>query len=217
MEEFRSIRLPADSAGNGDGPDISRKALWVIREIGLPAIIKACVACRSARHRPTGKFRVNANGKLLDVWMLINCELCDRTSKIPVHERISVRAMEHERLVRFEQNDPVMARHLAMDASLASRAGYQLDWSGTWKLETDLPFYELARADSPPLEVIIRFELPVPIRIEKLLMAGFGLSRSAVRSLVDSGRIRLPMAFDARAREDFTFCVLPRSRPIARS
>ena len=34
---------------------------------------------------------MNANGKLLDVWMLICCGLCGRTSKIPIHERIYAR------------------------------------------------------------------------------------------------------------------------------
>ncbi|HEY2639484.1 MAG TPA: DUF1062 domain-containing protein [Streptosporangiaceae bacterium] len=208
MNDFRSIHVPPDSDGNGDQSDIDRKALWVIRELGLPAIVKACVTCGSTPHHPTGKFRVNANSKLLDVWMLINCEQCDRTSKIAIHERINVRALENERLVMFEKNEPAMVRHLAMDASLASRAGYRLDWSGTWELETDMPFYELERADPAPLEVVIRFELPAPIRVEKLLMAGFGLSRSSARGMVNSGRIRLPMAVDARAREDFTLFVV---------
>jgi hypothetical protein len=57
-------------------------------------------------------------------------------------------------------------------------------------------------------EVIVRFELPAPTRVEKLLTAGFGLSRSAVRGMVDSGRIRLPMAIDAKPREDFTLFVI---------
>jgi hypothetical protein len=204
MNDFRSIRVPAD----GGGPDIDRKALWVVKELALPAIVKACVSCRSARHRPTGKFRVNANGKLLDVWMLICCELCGRTSKIPVHERIHVQALAGERLLMFEKNDPAMVRHLAMDAALPGKAAYQLDWSGTWELETDMPFYELACEDAAPLEVIIRFELPAPIRVEKLLTAGFGLSRSTVRGMVESGRIRLPLAIDAKAREDFTLFVI---------
>jgi hypothetical protein len=207
MSEFRGFRMPADGDGNDDGSDTGRKALWVIRELGLPAIVKPCVTCRSTRHHPTGKFRVNANGKLLDVWMLINCELCDRTSKIPIHERIQVRALAKERLVMFEKNHPAMVRHLAMDASLASRAGYGLDWSGTWELESDMPFYELECADPAPLEVIIRFELPAPIRVEKLLMAGLGLSRSAARGMVESGRIRLPMDINARACADFTLFV----------
>lgn len=208
MNDFRSICVPAE----GGGTDIGWKALWVIRELGLPAIVKACVSCRSTRHHPTGKFRVNANGKLIDVWMLICCELCGRTSKIPIHERIYVRALESERLLMFEDNDPAMVRELAMDGALARKSAYQLDWGGTWELETDMPFYELEREDPAPLKVIIRFELPVPIRVEKLLMTGFGLSRSAMRGMVDSGRIRLPMALDAKAREDFTFVITTQPR-----
>jgi hypothetical protein len=208
MNDFRSIRVPAEGGGSG----IDRKALWVVRELGLPAIVTACVSCRSMRHHPTGRFRVNANGKLLDVWMLICCELCGRTSKIPVHERIHVRALEHQRLLMFENNHPAMVRHLVMDTALAGKAAYRLDWSGTWELETDMPFYELANEDSAPLEVVIRFELPAPIRVAKLLMAGFGLSRSAVRGMVDSGRIRLPVAIDAKVRDDLIlFVVTPPS------
>lgn len=199
MTDLRSTRMPSD------GSDIDRKALWVVKELGLPTIIKTCVSCRSTRHHPTGKFRVNANGKLLDVWMLIGCEQCDRTSKVPIHERVHVRTLDHSRLVRFEENDLAMARELVMDTALAGRAGYRLDWSGTWELETDLPFYELDGEDAPQLEVFVRFELPAPVRVEKLLMAGFRLSRPAVRVMAGAGRIRLPVAVDAKVRDDFTF------------
>ena len=151
-ERFCSIGVPAEGGGSG----IGRKALWVIRELGLPAMVKACVSCRSTRHHPTGKFRVNANGKLLDVWMLICCELCGRTSKTPIHERIHVQALESERLLMFENNDPAMVRDLAMDGARAGKAAYQLDWSGTWELETDMRSCELEREDAEPLEVVIK-------------------------------------------------------------
>ncbi|MFD9888292.1 DUF1062 domain-containing protein [Amycolatopsis sp. NPDC059027] len=200
MSDFRNTRVPAD---------IDRKALWLVRELGLPAIVKACVSCRSTRHRPTGKFRVNASGKLLDVWMLICCALCGRTSKIPIHERIHVQTLEHTRLLMFENNDPAMVRQLVMDAALAAKSAYRLDWSGTWKLETDLPFYELQPENPEPLAVFVRFELPAPIRVEKLLTTGFDLSRSVVRDMVASGRLHIPMAADTKSREDFTFFVVP--------
>jgi hypothetical protein len=209
MSDLRSTRVPTD----GGGPDIDRKALWVVKELALPAIVKACVSCRSTRHRPTGKFRVNANGKLLDVWMLTCCELCGRTSKVPVHERVQVRALAGERLRMFERNDPAMVRQLAMDPALAHKARHQLDWSGTWELETDMPFYDLDCEEPAPLEVVIRFELPAPIRVGRLLTAGFGLSRSAVRGMVDSGRIRLPLPIDAKVREDVTLFVVAAPPP----
>ena len=213
MNDFRITGVPA--AGSGSG--VSRKAQWVIRELGLPAIVKACVSCRFTRHHATGKFRVNANGKVIDVWMLIRCEQCGRTAKIPVHERVYVQALERDRLLMLEGNDRSMVRDLAMDRSLAAQAAYRFDWTGTWKLEAGMPS-ERGREDQGPLEVIVRFRLPAPIRVEKLLMTGFGLSRSVVRDMVASGRIRLPMAIDAKAREDFAFFVnatAPPSRDAA--
>ncbi len=203
MNNMRSFGVPADGAGS----DTGWKALWVIRELGLPTIVKPCLSCRSARHRPTGKFRVNANGKLLDVWLLIRCEQCGRTSKIPVHERTPVQAVGRGRLLKFERNDPALVRELFLDQTLARKAAWPLDWSGAWALETDLPFYEVGLAGPALITVIVSFELPVPVRVDKLLMAGFGLSRGAVRALVESGFIRLPLALDAKAREDFTFVV----------
>ena len=203
MNDFRDFGVPADGSGSGAG----RKTLWTIRERGLPALVKPCVSCRSERHRPTGKFRVNANGKLLDVWMLVGCERCDRTAKIPVHERVHVQAVGSGRLLRFQDNDPAMVRALVLDGTLAARAGYRLDWSGTWELETGLPSWEPGGQDQAPLTVFVSFELPAPIRVGNLLTAGLGLSRSAVRDMAASGRIRLPLPVDAKARDDFTFVV----------
>lgn len=204
MSSHRHTRVPHD----GDGPNIDRKALWVVKELALPAIVTPCVSCRHPRHRPTGKFRVNANHKLLDVWMLVWCERCGRTSKINVHERINVRVLPHERLLRLHDNDPAMVREVAMDTALAGRARHRLDWTGTWELETDLPFHRLDGDDPVSFEVVVRFELPVPIRIGKLIRAGSGLSGAAVRAMADSGRLRLPRPLDAQVREDFSFFVL---------
>jgi len=41
--------------------------------------------------------RTNANGRLLDVWMLVLCTGCGRTSKVPIHERAHVRDLDGAR------------------------------------------------------------------------------------------------------------------------
>jgi hypothetical protein len=177
--------------------NIDRKALWAVRESGLPTVVKSCMDCSGTRHYPSGKFRVNANGKLLDVWLLLCCAACGRTSKVPVHERVRVQSLEHARRLAYETNEPAMVRELVMSASLAAKNGYRLDWTGTWELETDTPFYSLD--DPAPLTVLISFELPAPVRAERLLTLGLGLSRAEVRRMVADGRIRLPLALDAKA------------------
>ncbi|RGD56522.1 DUF1062 domain-containing protein [Kitasatospora xanthocidica] len=182
-----------------------RKALWAVRQSALPTVVRPCPDCPGTRHRASGKIRVNANGKLLDVWLLLSCATCDRTSKLPVHERAHVSTLEPARLVAYETNDPAAVRELVMSASLAAKNRYRLDWTGTWELETRMPLYALD--DPNPLPVRVRFELPAPVRVERLLQLGLGLSRAEVRRLVADGRIRLPFAPDAKAHQDFELTI----------
>ncbi|MER7823188.1 DUF1062 domain-containing protein [Streptomyces sp. NPDC096097] len=182
-----------------------RKALWAVRESALPAVVRPCPDCSSSRHRPSGKIRVNASGKLLDVWLLLSCAGCDRTSKVPVHERVHVSSLEPARLVAYENNDPAVVRELAISQSLAAKNGYRLDWTGTWEVETRTPLYALD--DPAPFRVLVSFEWPAPVRVERLLMRGLGLSRSGVRRMVGDGRIHLPLALDAKAHRDFELTI----------
>ncbi|WP_063627967.1 DUF1062 domain-containing protein [Actinospica robiniae] len=196
--------------------DLGRKSLWTVRQLGLPAVVRSCPDCRCTRHQAAGKFRVNANGKLLDVWMLVLCEGCGRTSKVPVHERIHVRELDGARRTAFENNDGDLVHELVTSASLAERAGYRLDWEGTWALETDMPFIELEQGALADTEVIVGFELPVPIRVERLLMEGLGLSRGRVRALIEEGLIRLPgrLRASGRVSAGFGFAVGGGSAPF---
>ncbi|MEV0208437.1 DUF1062 domain-containing protein [Streptomyces sp. NPDC050788] len=185
--------------------NIERKALWAVRQSALPMVVRPCPDCPGTRHRPSGRFRVNANGKLLDVWLLLHCAGCGRTSKVPVHERAHVSSLDPARLVAYESNDPAAVRELAMSASLAAKNEYRLDWAGAWELKSDTPQPDLD--DPRPLAVQVRFELPAPVRVERLLMVGLGLSRTAIRRLVADARIHLPLAPRARTRRDFELTV----------
>jgi hypothetical protein len=185
--------------------NIDRKALWAVRESGLPAVLKPCLDCAGTRHHPSGKFRVNANGKLLDVWLLLCCAACGRTTKVPVCERARGQSLEPGRRLGYQTNDPALVRELTMSTSLAAKNGYCLDWTGTWELETDMPFYS---PDEPAsLMVLVRFELPAPVRVERVLMLGLGLSRARVRRMAADGRIRLPLALGAKVYQDFEFTI----------
>ncbi|MFE3505968.1 DUF1062 domain-containing protein [Kitasatospora sp. NPDC059146] len=189
-----------------------RKARWAVRQSALPTVVRPCPDCPGTRHRPSGKIRVNASGKLLDVWLLLSCAGCDRTSKVPVHERAHVSSLDPARLVAYETNDAAVVRELATSASLAARNCYRLDWTGTWELEVRTPLHALD--DPTPLTVLVAFELPVPVRVERLLMLGLGLSRTAVRRMVEDGRIQLPPALTptAKAHRDFALTL---RRPAA--
>jgi hypothetical protein len=175
---------------------------WMIRGTRLPEIVKPCVDCSSKLHRPSGKFRMNANGKLLDVWLLVLCTKCGRTSKVTIHERVPVAALGNERIRRYEANDSASVEAAMMDRNIAHRNNYRLDWEGAWRLEVQPVAPSGGR-------VRVRFEVPAPIRPVKILMRGLALSRGKVIEAVDAGRIKMPIDLNAKARSDFEFYVAP--------
>src|SRR3954464_3754353 len=83
-----------------------------------------------------GRFRVNANHKLLDVWLLALCAGCGETVKLTVLERVPVRAIDPSTLNRFHDNDPGLAAELLEDPGLLRRNRVGLDWDGAWTLRT---------------------------------------------------------------------------------
>src|ERR1700722_4945902 len=148
---------------------------WVIRRTRLPLLSLRCADCRSeSATTGAGRFRVNANGNLLDVWLLVRCVSCDRTSKLTVHERAPVRSFDPDELDGYHASDPELVASRLLDPLLARRNRFTLDWTGAWRL--DVP--SVWRAEVWPVTVQVAFEEPVPVRPDRLIAQGLGLSRN---------------------------------------
>ncbi|MEV0666258.1 DUF1062 domain-containing protein [Actinomadura luteofluorescens] len=174
---------------------------WVVRRTRLPLLSSRCVDCGSeSATTGEGRFRVNANGKLLDVWLLVRCVSCDRTGKVPVHERAPVRSFDPAELHGYRVNDPELVASRLLDPLLARRNRFTLDWTGAWRLEAPSPRLDAAW----PVQVEVVFEDPVPVRPDRLIAQGLGLSRSEVLR-----RIKSEISLRRPTSTGFTFTVLP--------
>jgi len=96
---------------------------WRLRQTRLPRLRGRCAACAAAsRFDPTGRFRVNANGKIIDVWLLLRCQGCGQIRKVTVVERSPVRSIDPTLLRRYHDNDPGLVAHgLGISRAAAKR------------------------------------------------------------------------------------------------
>ncbi|MGN9908405.1 DUF1062 domain-containing protein [Phytohabitans sp. LJ34] len=172
---------------------------WVVRRTRLPLLTVRCVDCPSDRATVgNGKFRVNANGKRLDVWLLVNCVHCDRTSKLTVHDRVPVRSLPADVLAGYSANSPSLVARTLFDPWLARRNRFGLDWDGCWELLAP-PLPE----DPWPLRVTVTFDDPVPVRPEWLIAHASGLSRQEV-----ARRVKIDIPLNRKTARDFSFVLL---------
>jgi len=173
---------------------------WIVRRTRLPLLSLRCVDCPS-RSATTGRgrFRINANGKLLDVWLLVRCVSCDRTSKLTVHERAPVRSLDPLMLDGYHANESELVAATLLDPLFARRNRFTLDWGGAWRLDTSPAWID----EDWPVQVEVVFSDPVPVRPERLISHGLGLSRNQVLR-----RIKCDVSLRRPTSTGFTFIVM---------
>ncbi|MFF7501887.1 DUF1062 domain-containing protein [Streptomyces lavendulae] len=174
---------------------------WVVMPTCLPTVLRRCPACAGDRFRANGKFRVNANHKLLDAWLLVLCTACGDTAKLTVLERTHVRSIRPELLDRMHDNDPGLAAELLRDPALRRRNRIALDWDGAWRLDTG----GSGHLDREVIDVSVRFAARIPVRPVRLIAEGCGLSRAEAERLITEGRLVSAVRLSGKLSGDFTF------------
>lgn len=167
----------------------------------LPTVLRRCHACASERFRANGKFRVNANHKLLDAWLLVLCTACGDTVKLTVLERMNVRSVRPELLDRLHGNDPGLAAELLQDPVVRRRNRIALDWDNAWRLDTGGSDH----LDREVIDVSVRFAARIPVRPVRLIAEGCGLSRAEVERLITEGKLVSAVRLSGKLSADFTF------------
>ncbi|RWL43577.1 MAG: DUF1062 domain-containing protein [Mesorhizobium sp.] len=163
---------------------------WTIAPAIAPRPLINCNRCGDIKpYRCSEKFRVNANGKRIDVWLIYRCVSCDNSWNFTILERRNRRDIEPALLTALESNDPALARCFAFDATaLRNRAG-RVEESRDVTVRKRLMDGEPGHADALALE--LRLEGTTPLRLDRLLAGELGLSRSRLQTLDDRGLLTI--------------------------
>ncbi|MGW1280898.1 DUF1062 domain-containing protein [Streptomyces tsukubensis] len=174
---------------------------WAVVPTCLPLVRRRCHVCASERFRADGKFRVNANHKLLDAWLLVLCTRCGETAKLTVLERKNVRSVPPELLDRLHANDLGLTAELLRDPVLQRRNRIALDWDRAWRLDTG----GSEHLDREVIDVSVRFAARIPVRPVRLIAEGCGLPRAEVERLITEGKAVSSVRLTGKRSGDFTF------------
>lgn len=140
---------------------------WRVCAVDAPRVRRSCPRCNTTRpFAHSGCFRVNGNGRKLDVWLIYRCTHCDRTWNREVFARVRPEDLGHD-LVRYERNDPELAHAVACDVS---------------GLDAERPDWVVRISGSEP-PIRIEVEPGVRARLDAIIARALGLSRSAVVKL----------------------------------
>jgi hypothetical protein len=169
-----------------------RSERWILRPLERPRLARYCPGCGLVREFVcSGKFRVNAQKKALDVWLKYRCEHCDGSWKAPIFERRPISQMDPALLEAFERDEPTIVDRYAFDATRwrAHILGVSPPLTKVERAALDCTCAETA---SLCIHLDARFECDV--RLDRLLSTELGVARAELGRLLDAGRLEITPA-----------------------
>lgn len=96
----------------------------------LPSIrvFHRCGGCgKKQEFANSGRFRVNANGDKIDVWLIYRCRKCKHSWNLVVYERIRPQKIPADLMERFYENDEETAVRFGNDRAFLKRNNAELN------------------------------------------------------------------------------------------
>lgn len=157
-------------------------------------IIRNCPKCgRKTHYINTKKFRINASGNKLDIWLIYQCVECKHTLNLAIYERKKVSSIPKIEYQCFLDNDEQLAEMYGKNMQLFQTNKADIDFDrlhyGLVKLHETIENSRLGE------QIIITVKNPyqMKIRSEKQIAMVLGLSRNQVKNLLEKGEIELVM------------------------
>ena len=165
-----------------------RSERWLIKPLTCPRPVRHCSTCGVAKEFICSeRFRVNAQKKLLDVWLHYRCSDCGGAWKYPVLERQSIATLDVATYEAYVRHDPLTVWKHAFDVGRL-RAHVALVAANV-----DVIVERSVIGNGGDDELRIHLDVPYAcdLRLDRLLVRELRCSRAKIQQWYESGQLRV--------------------------
>ncbi len=170
----------------------------------LPRFIKTCPRCKHPYYENSGCFRVNANGKRLDIWLICRCEHCKTIWNLSVYERIDRTKLQTEQYDAYIRNDHALILQHVFDPAFLQKNRAVLDCEGIaiQPVGTIPP-------EGTAAQILATSDYPLPLPAGRVIALLLNVSLSRVRRMQNEGTLLFNGDLRAtKAAKAFSFTLL---------
>jgi len=183
---------------------------WRILPLHPPRALRPCAGCGAIRpFVSSGRFRVNAQKRRLDVWLVYRCAQCDHTWNREILARVAPERVDRAALCAFLHNDADTAWRHACDGEALVQSGARPEASDGFRVERPDGDWPPPQEGGPAVRIEVM--AAVDLRLDRFLAAQLGLSRTALLRAVGKGWLRVEPGGAAALRR----CVRDGTRILA--
>ena len=165
---------------------------WEVKVNNTPLLIKKCSHCDSNRFYCSDKFRMNAQKKNIDVWLIYRCVKCDNTCNLTLLSRSKPDLIDKTLFHSFSMNDKDTAWKYAFSTEMERKNNLRLDYGSVeYEIIPNTSLEDLLNLSNEVIKIHIKCELEFDLKLSSLIRRRFSLSANQVKRMFEDGIITI--------------------------
>lgn len=165
---------------------------WEVKVKNTPLLIKKCSHCDNDRFYCSDKFRMNAQKKNIDVWLIYRCMKCDNTCNLTLLSRSKPDLIDKTLFHSFSMNDKDTAWKYAFSTEMERKNNLRLDYGSVeYEVIPNTSLEDLLNLSNEVIKIHIKYEFEFDLKLSSLIRRCFSLSANQVKRMFEDGIITI--------------------------
>ena len=165
---------------------------WEVKVKNTPLLIKKCSHCDSDRFYCSDKFRMNAQKKNIDVWLIYRCVKCNNTCNLTLLSRSKPDLIDKTLFHNFSMNDKDTAWKYAFSTEMERKNNLRLDYDSVeYEVIPNTSLEDLLNLSNEVIKIHIKCKFEFDLKLSSLIRRYFSLSANQVKRMFEDGIITI--------------------------
>lgn len=164
---------------------MSQIHIWEVKAKNTPLLKKKCNQCDSERFYCGEKFRMNAQKKNIDIWLIYRCVKCKNTYNMTLFSRTKTESLHKDLFTRFSENNKETAWQYAFSPETRRKNNIEADFESVEYEIKHTPIENILHSDTEVLTFEIKCPFDFGLRASAVLRTCLGLSAGKLNQLTE--------------------------------
>ncbi|MGU3374866.1 DUF1062 domain-containing protein [Chryseobacterium sp. M5A1_1a] len=163
----------------------------MVKAKNTPLLKKKCSHCDSERFQCSHKFRLNAQKKNIDIWLIYRCIKCNNRYNMTLFSRIRTESISKDLFNKFSENDIDLAWEYAFSHEVRRKNNTEADLNSVeYEIQYDeISEEELIHSDNEMIAFRINCPFDFNLRMSTVIRTCLHLSSSRLNQFIESEAI----------------------------
>lgn len=171
--------------------------IWEIKVKNTPVLKRKCNHCNSSRFYCSNKFRMNAQKRNIDVWLIYRCVECDSTYNLTILSRTKPELIKKDLFLKFSENDKNLAWEYAFSSEIGRKNKVELDYSSVEYevLHSGISINDLLNTEDEIIAFKIQTRFELGLKLSSIVRFCLGMSASLLNKIIEAEAVYTPEGY----------------------